>query len=77
MTSGVGALWSARNSLRILVKRDLAVKYQQSVLGYLWSLIEPLGMGAIYWFVFGVLFDGRTGPPAAPDFMDLASVCPV
>ncbi|SCL17934.1 ABC-2 type transport system permease protein [Micromonospora rhizosphaerae] len=60
MTSGVGALWSARHPLRILVKRDLAVKYQQSVLGYLWSLIEPLGMGAIYWFVFGVLYSGDT-----------------
>ena len=60
MTAGVGALWSARTSLRILVKRDLAVKYQQSVLGYLWSLIEPLGMGAIYWFVFGVLYSGAT-----------------
>ncbi|MFC4148789.1 ABC transporter permease [Micromonospora mangrovi] len=60
MTTGVAALWSARNSLRILVKRDLAVKYQQSVLGYLWSLIEPLGMGLIYWFVFGVLYSGAT-----------------
>ena len=60
MTAGVGALWSGRTSLRILVKRDLAVKYQQSVLGYLWSLIEPLGMGAIYWFVFGVLYSGAT-----------------
>lgn len=60
MTSGVPALWSHRNSLRILVKRDLAVKYQQSVLGYLWSLIEPLGMGAIYWFVFGVLYSRDT-----------------
>ncbi|MFR9775827.1 ABC transporter permease [Micromonospora sp. MS34] len=60
MTTGVAALWSARNSLRILVKRDLAVKYQQSVLGYFWSLIEPLGMGLIYWFVFGVLYSGAT-----------------
>ncbi|MEU5562641.1 ABC transporter permease [Micromonospora musae] len=61
MTSGVAALWSHRNSLRILVKRDLAVKYQQSLLGYVWSLIEPLGMGAIYWFVFGVLYSRDTG----------------
>ncbi|MET8093212.1 ABC transporter permease [Micromonospora sp. NPDC005220] len=61
MTSGVAALWSHRNSLRILVRRDLAVKYQQSVLGYFWSLIEPLGMGAIYWFVFGVLYSRDTG----------------
>ncbi|MEU4716950.1 ABC transporter permease [Micromonospora purpureochromogenes] len=60
MTAGVTALWSHRNSLRILVKRDLAVKYQQSVLGYFWSLIEPLGMGAIYFFVFGVLYSGDT-----------------
>ncbi|MEV0809894.1 ABC transporter permease [Micromonospora sp. NPDC050200] len=60
MTAGVATLWSHRNSLRILVKRDLAVKYQQSVLGYFWSLIEPLGMGAIYFFVFGVLYSGDT-----------------
>ncbi|MER7475688.1 ABC transporter permease [Micromonospora sp. NPDC000018] len=53
-------MWSHRNSLRILVRRDLAVKYQQSVLGYVWSLIEPLGMGAIYWFVFGVLYSRDT-----------------
>ncbi|WBB77834.1 ABC transporter permease [Micromonospora sp. WMMD882] len=61
MATGVAALWSHRNSLRILVRRDLAVKYQQSALGYLWSLIEPLGMGAIYYFVFGVLYARDTG----------------
>ncbi|AVT31336.1 MULTISPECIES: ABC transporter permease [unclassified Plantactinospora] len=60
MTSGVAAVWSHRNTLRLLVRRDLAVKYQQSVLGYLWSLIEPLGMGVIYFFVFGVLYRSAT-----------------
>ncbi len=60
MTSGVAAVWSHRNTLRLLVRRDLAVKYQQSTLGYLWSLIEPLGMGAIYFFVFGVLYRSAT-----------------
>lgn len=60
MTSGVAAIWSHRNALRLLIRRDLAVKYQQSVLGYLWSLIEPLGMGAIYFFVFGVLYKSAT-----------------
>lgn len=61
MATGVAALWSYRNSLRILVRRDLAVKYQQSALGYLWSLIEPLGLGAVYYFVFGVLYARDTG----------------
>ncbi|WP_018218262.1 ABC transporter permease [Salinispora vitiensis] len=60
MAAGVGTLWSNRGALRILVRRDLAVKYQQSALGYLWSLIEPLGFGAIYWFVFGVLYERDT-----------------
>ena len=60
VTSGVVAVWSHRNSLRLLIMRDLAVKYQQSVLGYFWSLIEPLGMGAIYYFVFGMLYSNAT-----------------
>lgn len=60
MTSSVAAVWSGRNALRVLVRRDLAVKYQQSLLGYLWSLIEPLGMAAIYWFVFGLLYKTDT-----------------
>ena len=60
MTSSVMTLWSNRNALRLLVRRDLAVKYQQSFLGYLWSLIEPLGIAAIYWFVFGILYGSQS-----------------
>ncbi|HZE39725.1 MAG TPA: ABC transporter permease [Stackebrandtia sp.] len=56
---GVSALWRHRQTLRVLVQRDLAVKYQKTVMGYLWSLIEPLGMAGIYWFIFGVLY-GRS-----------------
>jgi ABC-2 type transport system permease protein len=46
--------------LRYLVRRDLALKYQQSVMGYLWSLLEPIGIGLIYYFVFIVVI-GRGG----------------
>jgi len=56
VTSSIAEVWSHRNALRLLVRRDLAVKYQQSVLGYIWSLIEPLALGLIYWIVFGVLY---------------------
>jgi ABC-2 type transport system permease protein len=48
-------VWRARNVLRFLVRRDLALKYQQSFMGYLWSLIEPVGIGLIYYFVFIVV----------------------
>jgi ABC-2 type transport system permease protein len=57
MGHGAAAVWQNRGVLRVLVHRDLTVKYQQSILGYLWSLIEPLTMAVIYWFIFGLLFD--------------------
>jgi ABC-2 type transport system permease protein len=59
LTSSVAAVWGHRSVLRILVQRDLAVKYQQSVLGYFWSLIEPLSLAVIYWFIFGFLYGGQ------------------
>lgn len=59
MGHGVATVWSHRSVLATLIRRDLAVKYQQSILGYLWSLIEPLTMAVIYWFIFGILFDTK------------------
>jgi ABC-2 type transport system permease protein len=46
--------------LGYLIRRDLALKYQQSFMGYVWSLIEPIGIGLIYYFVFIVVI-GRGG----------------
>jgi ABC-2 type transport system permease protein len=68
VTSSVVAVWSHRSVLRLLVQRDLTVKYQQSILGYFWSLIEPLAMGLIYWFVFGVLYGEHVGPDHGPPY---------
>ena len=39
-----------------LVKRDLKVKYRRSILGYLWSLLNPLMMMCIMSFVFSTIF---------------------
>lgn len=39
-----------------LVLRDLKVKYRHSVLGYLWSLINPLAMMCIMSLVFSYMF---------------------
>lgn len=66
MTSNVAAVWSHRNVLHLLVRRDLTVKYQQSVLGYFWSLVEPLAIATIYWFVFGVLYETKVSPDGPP-----------
>ncbi|HIW63388.1 MAG TPA: ABC transporter permease [Candidatus Stackebrandtia excrementipullorum] len=66
-TTGLAALWRHRQPLTVLVRRDLAVKYQATVMGYLWSLIEPLGLAAIYWFIFGILYD-RGGLPGNVEY---------
>lgn len=64
-TTGLTALWRHRQTLRVLVQRDLAVKYQKTVMGYFWSLLEPMGLATIYWFVFGVVMQvGANGDPA-------------
>lgn len=39
-----------------LVKRDLKVKYRRSILGYLWSLLNPLMMMCVMSFVFSTVF---------------------
>lgn len=43
----------------MLVIRDLQKKYRNYRLGYLWSLLEPLGMTLVLWLVFSVLLGAR------------------
>jgi ABC-2 type transport system permease protein len=73
VTSSVAAVWRYRGVLNLLVRRDLNVKYQQSVLGYLWSLLEPLAIAATYWFVFGVLYKTRVSEGHESYLLFLAS----
>ena len=42
--------------LRVLVIRDFRVKYKDSILGVLWSFLNPLLMTFVYWFVFSTIF---------------------
>ncbi len=48
-----------RKILFLLVRRDLKLRYAGSALGYLWTLIEPLSMAAVYWLVFTVIMGAR------------------
>lgn len=55
------ALWRKRSVLGLLIRRDLKVRYADSVLGYLWSILDPLLMALIYWFVFTAIFQRSVG----------------
>jgi ABC-type polysaccharide/polyol phosphate export permease len=49
-------LFRFRGLLATLTARELKARYRGSVLGFLWSLANPLLLLAVYSFVFGVLF---------------------
>ncbi len=55
----VGIVWKHRQVLRMLVLRDLQRYYGNFRLGYLWSILEPLGMTTVLWLVFSVLLGDR------------------
>lgn len=50
-----------RQSLWLLTSRDLRVRYSTSFLGYFWSVLEPLVMAVIYWFVFTQIVERTIG----------------
>ena len=51
----------AWRSLKLLTQRDLKVRYSTSLLGYLWSILDPLVMSFIYWFIFTQLITRSLG----------------
>lgn len=56
-----GSLRRNLHSLWVLSARDLRVRYATSWLGYLWSVLDPLVMSLIYWFVFTQVFHRSVG----------------
>lgn len=50
-----------RTLLSQFVKRNIAVRYRGSMLGLVWSFVQPLMMLSVYTFVFSVVFKARWG----------------
>jgi lipopolysaccharide transport system permease protein len=46
-------LWRYRELLYFLARRDIAVRYKQTVLGIAWAVIRPLAMMALFTLIFG------------------------
>ena len=55
--------------LKQLVKTDFKLRYQGSFLGYAWSLLRPLFMFAILYFVFTILLPVNKGIPHFPVYL--------
>ncbi len=68
MQYAITELVQYRELVRNLVLRDLKVRYKNSVLGIVWSLLNPLGMMVVFTVVFTVLA-GNPSVPAYPAFI--------
>ena len=53
--SGLLEVFRHRYLLKMLVRREISARYQGSVLGLMWSYLNPLSQLFIYWFVFGII----------------------
>ena len=62
-----------RRILWLLVTRDLKVRYAGSALGYVWTVLDPLLMSLVYWFVFEKIFHRNAGPDFSPYMIYLVS----
>ncbi|QNE35092.1 ABC transporter permease [Leifsonia shinshuensis] len=56
-------IWSQRQMLDLLIRRDLKARYKDSALGFLWSLVRPLTQLLIYYVVMGQFLGAARGIP--------------
>ena len=56
-------LWSSRELLLFLIRKELKVKYKGSILGFLWSMLNPAVVLLVYYVVFKYFLKS-----AVPDF---------
>ena len=62
-------LWRARELLRQFVSKELKVRYKNSALGFLWSLVTPILMTVVFTVIFSTVIRIEVGGPFAAFFL--------
>ena len=75
--NAVQRVYASRELLWNLTLRELRTKYRRSVLGWAWSMLNPLSSVLIYGFVFGIVFRAAppVGDPSGIDSFALFLIC--
>jgi lipopolysaccharide transport system permease protein len=55
------SFWTHRNLILQMTRREVVGRYQGSVMGLMWSFLNPLFMLLVFTFVFSVVFAARWG----------------
>ncbi len=61
-------LWEYRDLLKTFVRRDLITAYQQTILGPLWYVIQPIATTIVFVVIFGRIAQINTGKIPQPIF---------
>lgn len=62
-------LWERRDFLITIPLSDLRAQNQNTVLGSLWHVLNPIFLAGVYYLVFGVILGARRGIPNYPAFL--------
>jgi len=65
----LGELWQYRYLFLILVWRILRVRYQQTVIGVAWAVLQPLLLAFVFTVIFGMLANIPTNGQPYPIFV--------
>jgi homopolymeric O-antigen transport system permease protein len=71
---GFVELWEYRELIGFLAKRELQVRYKQTLLGVSWAVLQPLGLAFMFAVLFGNLLHIPTGGIPYPLFAVVAIV---
>ncbi|MBI5591186.1 MAG: ABC transporter permease [Deltaproteobacteria bacterium] len=55
------SFWQYRGLICQLIRRDIEIRYRGSVMGLLWSMLNPILMLSVYTFAFGYMLKSRWG----------------
>lgn len=56
LRQALGDLYGYRGLVRLLVRRELTVRYKRSLLGVSWTVLNPVLTSLVMWMVFNALF---------------------
>lgn len=51
----VAEIWEYRELLEGLIRKELKVRYKNSILGFVWSMVQPVFLLSVYALVFSIL----------------------
>ena len=44
-----------KNMISNFIRRDVRIRYRNSFLGYIWTVLQPLLLAGVYYFVFTII----------------------